>query len=77
MIDYSKPKRGFKPPSTPEKPMKAKLSRPATTRTMAVPRMPLGTLINSNCSRSPAKTMRESPKPMAEEKAYTTLSNKL
>ena len=67
--EYANPKRVRKPPSTPENPMKARLSRPADTRTMAMPRMPLGTLVSSSCSRMPAKTVRAKPKPMAVEKA--------
>ena len=49
--------------------MKARLSKPAVTRTMAMPLIPFGIFTNDSCSRSPAKTVRANAKPMAVEKA--------
>ena len=65
----SRPKSTFRPPSTPEKPMKANESRPAESITMAMPYIPFGILTSSSCSRMPAKTVRARPKPIAVEKA--------
>ena len=70
---HSSPKSFLKPPSTPEKPMKARLKRPAVTSTMDIPRIPFGMLTIANCSRIPAKTTNATANPTAVEKAYTTL----
>ena len=48
---YSNPNTTLKPPSTPLKPMKAKESKPAVTRTIAMPCMPLGMRTKESCSR--------------------------
>ena len=56
------PNKTFRPPSTPEKPMKAKLSKPAVTSTIDIPRIPLGMLTKANCSRIPAKTVKAKAK---------------
>ena len=68
-LDYSRPKSSFKPPSTPEKPMNARLNKPAVTSTMAMPRIPLGMLTRASCSRIPANTVNANAKPMAVENA--------
>ena len=66
---FHNPNKFFNPPSTPEKPMNAKLSSPAESITMAIPCMPFGILTSSSCSRMPANTVSAKPKPMAVEKA--------
>jgi len=63
------PKRIFKPPSTPEKPMNAIASREAVTSAMGTPRNDLGTSTRSSCSRSPAKSTIARRKPMPVESA--------
>ena len=57
--------------------MKARDSRPAESMTIAMPRMPLGMLVSSSCSRMPAKTVSARPKPMAVLKAYMMLCARL
>ena len=41
----------------PLNPMKARAKRPATTRAIGIPSIPLGTRIKLSCSRKPAKTI--------------------
>ena len=59
------PKTLARPLSTPPKPMKAMASRPATTRAMGIPAMPLGMSIMASCSRMAAKMVSARPKPRA------------
>ena len=66
---YSSPNAAFRPLSTPPKPINARLSRPAATSTMAIPRMPLGICTRAICSLIPAKTVSAKAKPNAVEKA--------
>ena len=55
--------------TTPEKPMNAIASKPATINAIGVPFMPAGIFTKLICSRSPANSTSAKPKPIAVEKA--------
>ena len=57
------------PLSTPLKPMKARAKRPAVTRAMGMPSIPLGMRTRLSCSRRPANTMSDRAKPSAVARA--------
>ena len=68
-VDNYNPKRIFRPPSTPLKPMKAMARRDAVMRAIGTPSNDFGTLANSNCSRRPAKRTMARRKPIPVDTA--------
>lgn len=62
--DYM-PSAVCRPLSTPENPMNAIANRPAVTRAIDMPRMPLGMLTSASCSRSPANIISARANPSA------------
>ena len=58
--------------TTPENPINAIASNPAVIKAIGVPFIPSGIFTRLICSRSPAKSTRARPKPIAVENAYTT-----
>ena len=56
----------------PENPINARAKRPAVTKAIGIPFIPLGISASSICSLNPAKVAKANPKPMALAPANTT-----